>query len=73
MFDVWNVFNFKKRHYVKIIVDVSDTFDMKIKALKMFTSQQRSLFWLMWTVYLRAWHSAREIKVKKAETFYKIR
>ncbi len=73
MFDVWNLFNFKKRHYVKIVVDVSDTFDMKIKALKMFTSQQRALFWLMWTVYLRSWHSAREIKVKHAETFYKIR
>lgn len=73
MFDVWNLFNFKKRHYVKIIVDISDTFDMKIKALKMFASQSRTLFWMMWTVYLRAWHSAREIKVKKAETFYKIR
>jgi LmbE family N-acetylglucosaminyl deacetylase len=73
MFDVWNLFNFKKRHYVKIVVDVSDTFPMKIKALKMFTSQQRTLFWLMWSVYLRAWHSGRDIKVKHAETFYKIR
>ena len=73
MFDVWNLFNFKKRHYVKIVVDISDTFNMKIKALKMFTSQKNSLILLMWSVYLRAWHSGRDIKVKKAETFYKIR
>jgi len=73
MFDVWNLFNFKKRHYVKIVVDISDMFAMKIKALKMFTSQKRTLFWMMWTVYLRAWHSGRSIKVKRAETFYKIR
>jgi LmbE family N-acetylglucosaminyl deacetylase len=73
MFDVWNIFNFKKRHYVQIVVDISDTFQMKIKALKMFTSQKRALFYLMWTVYLRAWHSARDIKVRHAETFYKIR
>ena len=73
MFDVWNLFNFKHRHYVKIFVDVSDTFDMKVKALKMFTSQQRSLFMLMWSVYLRAWLGGKEIKVKYAEVFYKIR
>lgn len=73
MFDVWNLFNFKKRHYVKIVVDVSDMFEMKIKALKMFTSQQNSLFMLMWSVYLRAWYSGQGIKVKRAETFYKIR
>ncbi|MGV8172417.1 MAG: PIG-L deacetylase family protein [Candidatus Woesearchaeota archaeon] len=73
MFDVWNIFNFKKRHYVKIIIDISDTFDMKIKALKMFTSQKLSLLTLMWSVYLRAWLSGREIKAKHAEVFYKIR
>jgi hypothetical protein len=73
MFDVWTIFNFKKRHYVKIVVDISETFRMKIKALRMFESQKRSLFILMWSVYLRAWHSGRDIKVKHAETFYKIR
>jgi LmbE family N-acetylglucosaminyl deacetylase len=73
MFDVWNLFNFKKRNYVKIIVDISDTFKMKVKALRMFTSQKRSLFMLMWSVYLKAWSGGREIKVKHAEVFYKIR
>jgi LmbE family N-acetylglucosaminyl deacetylase len=73
MFDVWTIFNFKKRHYVEIIIDVSNTFDMKIKALRMFTSQKLSLFSLMWSVYLRAWIQGRKIKVKHAEIFYKVR
>jgi LmbE family N-acetylglucosaminyl deacetylase len=73
MFDVWNLFNFKKRHYVKIIVDISDTYKMKITALKMFESQKRALFALMWTVYLRAWLNGKNIKAKYAEIFYKIR
>ena len=34
-----------------------DTYDMKIKALKMFDSQKLSLFSLMWSVHLRAWMS----------------
>jgi LmbE family N-acetylglucosaminyl deacetylase len=73
MFDVWNIFNFKKRHYVRILVDISETFDMKIKALKMFESQKLSLLSLMWSVYARAWINGRSIGVRRAEIFYKIR
>jgi LmbE family N-acetylglucosaminyl deacetylase len=73
MFDVWNVFNFKKRNYVKIVVDISETFDMKIKALKVFESQKLSMFSLMWSVYLRAWLNGRDMKVRYAEVFYKMR
>ncbi len=73
MFDVWNIFNLKKRHYVKIVVDISDTFKIKIKALKMFKSQGGALFLLMWSVYLRTWWNGLRNKVKYAEVFYKIR
>jgi LmbE family N-acetylglucosaminyl deacetylase len=73
MFDIWNIFNFKKRHFVKIVVEISDTFDMKIKALRMFESQKLSTFSLMWSVYLKAWINGRNIHVKYAEAFYKIR
>jgi len=73
MFDIWNIFNFKKREYVEIIIDISDTFDMKVKALKMFESQKLSLFSLTWSVYLRAWLSGRKIHTRYAESFYKIR
>ena len=73
MFDIWTIFNFKKRHYVKIVVDISDTFDMKVKALKMFESQKSSLLSLMWSVYVKAWVNGRDIHVDHAEAFYKVR
>jgi len=73
MFDVWNIFNFKKRNYVRIVIDISHTFNTKLKALKMFKSQGVTLFSLMWSVYLKAWTHGRKINVKYAEVFYKIR
>jgi LmbE family N-acetylglucosaminyl deacetylase len=73
MFDVWTLFNFKNRHYVKIVVDISDTFKLKVKALKMFPSQKLSLMSLTWSVYLKAWLAGREIGTKYGEVFYKIR
>jgi LmbE family N-acetylglucosaminyl deacetylase len=73
MFDVWTIFNFKKRDYVKIVVDISGTFKTKIKALRMFQSQGFALFSLMWSIYWRAWISGLGIHVKYAEEFYKIR
>jgi len=73
MFDVWTLFNFKQRNYVRIVVDISSTFNIKIKALKMFESQGVTLFWILWSIYYRAWLGGRSIGVNFAEVFYKIR
>ena len=73
MFDVWTIFNFKKTKYSRIIVDISDTFEKKVKALRLFKSQKMALISLMWSVYLKAWTNGKGIGVKYAEVFYKIR
>jgi len=73
VYDIWNLFNFKKRHYANIAVDISATFDTKIKALKLFKSQKIALFTLMWSVYFRAWINGQKHKMRYAEIFYKIR
>jgi len=73
MFDVWTLFNFKKQSYAHIVVDISDTFRTKIKALRLFKSQQLALFSLMWSVYYRAWFHGKRNGMKYAEVFYKIR
>ena len=73
IFDIWNFFNTKKQHHPKIIVDISSTFNIKVKALKMFVSQKRTLFTLMWSVYLKAWLLGKKNNMKFAEAFYKIR
>jgi LmbE family N-acetylglucosaminyl deacetylase len=73
MFDIWNLFNFKKRHYANIAVDISTTFNTKINALKLFKSQKVALFTLRWSVYFRAWINGWKHKMNYAEIFYKIR
>ncbi len=72
-FDVWTIFNFKKRHYVQIAVDISDTFKTKVAALRLFKSQAAARFSLTWSVYVKAWINGKKNKVRYAEVFYKIR
>lgn len=73
VFDIWNILNTKNQHYPKIIVDISDTFKMKVKALKMFESQKVALTSLLWSIYVKAWINGKKSKTRYAETFYRIR
>ncbi|MBD3248758.1 hypothetical protein GF336_01815 [Candidatus Woesearchaeota archaeon] len=72
-FDIWNPFTFKRSHLPKLYVDVSDTFQKKIKALKCFPSQFSSLLALFWSVYVRAIAHGLHIQKRYAERFFKIR
>jgi N-acetylglucosamine malate deacetylase 1 len=71
-FEVWNIGNFKKRDVPKLYVDVSDTFSLKIKALKQFRSQIGSLIPLLPAVYLRSFISGMHSHCRFAEVFYKV-
>ncbi|MGV8150146.1 MAG: PIG-L deacetylase family protein [Candidatus Woesearchaeota archaeon] len=73
VFDIWTFFNTKKQHHPKIVVDISSTFNIKIKALKMFESQKVALTTLLWSVYTKAWILGKRNGMKYAEAFYKIR
>ncbi len=72
-FDIWNLFNFRKRSEPKLYVDISDTFKIKIKALRAFESQKLTLFTLLWSVYFRAILHGLYHRCKFAERFYKVR
>ncbi len=72
-FDVWNPLNIKRTSAPKLIVDISDTFKTKIKALKCFKSQKMSMLSLMWGVYFKAMNFGLKHNCKYAEVFYKIR
>lgn len=71
-FDIWNPIRLKRRNKPKLMVDVSKTFKLKIKALKTFETQKISLMSLLWSVYARAIINGFLIKVKYAEKFTKI-
>jgi len=72
-FDVWNPVNFRKRDSPTLYVDISKTFNLKIKALKCFKSQIISLITLLWSVYVRAIVNGIHNKSRYAERFYKIK
>lgn len=73
-YNVWNyIFNFRKRDSPKLVVDITDTLNTKVKAFKLHKSQSLARFSHMWGIYLKAMLRGLENHVKYAEVFYKIR
>ncbi len=78
-FDVWNIWNIKKRKDPKLVVDIGNTFHKKIKALHAFRSQINffshtiGVNILYLGVYVRAFINGLKYGFKSAEVFYKIR
>jgi LmbE family N-acetylglucosaminyl deacetylase len=72
-FDVWNPLNVRKRTNPRMYVDITDTFDFKIKALRCFRSQWVAMTFLFWSVYARAYINGLHVDCKFAERFYKVR
>lgn len=78
-FDIWNIWSFKKRNLPRLIVDTSDTFKYKIKALHAFKSQINFFShtflvnFLYLGVYVRGFFNGLRYGFKTAEVFYRIR
>ena len=71
-FDIWSPLTLKKRTNPKLFVDITDFFNLKIKALKCFRSQGLAMFSLYWSVFVRAFLSGSQIRKRFAEVFYKV-
>lgn len=78
-FDVSNVWNIKSRRNPRLVVDISDTFKYKIRALHEFRSQINFFSYtvtvnlLYLAVYYRAFINGLRYGCKAAEVFYRIR
>ncbi|MBW2991033.1 PIG-L family deacetylase [Candidatus Woesearchaeota archaeon] len=81
-FDVWNLFNIKKRDNPKLVVDTTSTFKTKMKALKSFKSQiDLATFYnyfvlnnfLFFTIHIKDLLNGIKHNTKYAEVFYKVR
>jgi len=72
-FDVWNPFNTHKHKKPRLVVDISDTFKIKLKALKIFKTQWVTMVSLLWSVYFKAFINGLKNDVRFAEVFYRIR
>jgi LmbE family N-acetylglucosaminyl deacetylase len=72
-FGVWRFFKFTQRWKPRLVVDISETFEQKISALKEFKSQWDSMLQLTWSVYLKAFWAGFKHNLFLAEEFYKVR
>jgi LmbE family N-acetylglucosaminyl deacetylase len=72
-FDIWNMFNIKKRRCPRLVVDISKTFTRKLDALSTFRSQKVAVFTLLWAVYIKAIYFGMKRGVRYAEVFYKVK
>lgn len=72
-FDVWNVINVFRKNKLELYVDVSNTFDKKLNALKMFDSQKLYVNTLLPSILFNAKLNGSKINCKYAEKFLKVR
>lgn len=73
MFDVWTPLNIRKRNSPKMVVDITDTFDRKVRAFKQHQSQKVAIISLLWSIYFKAWINGINNGHRYAEVFFKIR
>ena len=72
-FDVWSPLSLAYRKNPKLVVDISKTFKIKLKALRHFESQKLAMIMLLWSVYAKAIKNGIFNGYRYAEVFYKIR
>ena len=72
-FDVWNLFNLKKRKNPKLMVDITKTFKKKLDAIALFKSQRVAVTALLLSVYLRAIYWGLRMGKRYGEVYYKVR
>lgn len=72
-FDVWNIMKIRKRGLPRLVVDITDTFETKIEALRAHKSQVNTLMSLGWLVHFKARMNGWNNNCKYAEVFDKIK
>jgi LmbE family N-acetylglucosaminyl deacetylase len=71
-FDVWNVFSFSTRSFPKLFIDITDTFDNKVRAFELHKSQLMAKVLIGWSNYVKAIVHGWNNNCKYAELFHKI-
>ena len=71
-FDIWNIWSLKRHQQPKMVVDITQSFQQKMKALRAHTSQKTAIWSLLWNIYVRAIVIGWDYGYKYAEVFYRI-
>lgn len=71
-FDIWSLLRFRKRNLPRMVVDVSDAFTQKVRALLVHESQKMAIGMLLWKMVVKDWFNGLVYGHRYAEVFYKI-
>jgi len=71
-FEIWNPLRLRKRNVPKLIVDISDTFETKIRAVMAHKSQKMAIGMLFWNIWLKAKWYGLKTGYKYAEIFHRV-
>lgn len=71
-FDVWSIVRLRKRAVPRLVVDITSTFNKKLKSIEAHKSQTMTMLSLGWTVYFKAIMNGWNNNCKYAEVFDKI-
>lgn len=71
--NIWGPELANSRSKPQMIVDVSQFFNKKIRALKVFKTQRLAFWILIWAVYIKAILNGMKIRKRYAEVFYRIK
>jgi LmbE family N-acetylglucosaminyl deacetylase len=72
-FEVWSLVKLRNRNLPRLVVDIGDTFNTKIKAFLVHESQTLAIWSLLWKLILKDWLSGLVHGYKYAEVFYKLK
>lgn len=72
-FDVWSLVRLRKRNLPKMVVDVSDSFTKKVKALLVHESQKMAIGMLLWKFIVKDWFNGLVYGHRFAEVFFKLK
>ena len=72
LYDVWTLVNYKRFLRSYAYFDVTNTFEKKISALRVFRSQKVALITLWASVYLRAFFAGVSSRYRLAERFSRV-
>jgi len=72
-FDIWSLVKLRNRNLPRLVVNISDTFNIKIKAFLIHESQTFVIWSLLWKLILKDWLSGIIHGYRYAEVFYRLK
>ena len=76
-FEVWSLLKLRNKNLPRLVVDISDTFNTKVKAFLVHESQfqvwEVGNWGLLWKLVLKDWLSGFIHGYKYAEVFYRLK